>query len=337
MEKIWKKLRLKWKMRFECLWWWFTLPGGFLAAIVLMIAAAIDVQPWSLWLGVAGGVAMAPYALSMGFLLLMLLLRAVLAPLEFGGRIWRKWWSLSGHGKVVSVASAIAVVATTYSVVVTQQYQRVVEIGHLRILAEQGDAKAQYDLADALSYLRDGDGLTSDDDEWTRWLRKSAEQGLAEAQYDLSRRYRMGFGVAKDISEALRWLRVAAQQKGEWAHRAQYKLGFAYWQDYEFDHTSEYWHDIWFGYDSAEDKIAQDKHEAVRLWRTAAEQGYAAAQFALGWAYWTSDAPADMRDFRESYIWHSIAVANGSKNAKRDLRELKKWNKQRNGVFAALF
>src|SRR6266566_3794504 len=52
----------------------------------------------------------------------------------------------------------------------------------IRVRAEQGDAKAQYDLG---ACYAQGKGVPRDYTESVRWLRKAAEQGDATAQYGL--------------------------------------------------------------------------------------------------------------------------------------------------------
>ena len=64
--------------------------------------------------------------------------------------------------------------------------------------------------------------------------------------------------------------------------------------------------------------VAVNDREAVRWYRLAAEQGNAKAQNNLGASYWNGDGVIE--DARESYIWYSIAKANGSKNAAKYLR-----------------
>ena len=78
-----------------------------------------------------------------------------------------------------------------------------------RILAEQGDARAQYMLG--ICY-ENGIGVAKDKTKAVRWYRKAAEQGNAEAQYSLGICYDLGIGVAKDKAEAVRWYRKAAEQ-----------------------------------------------------------------------------------------------------------------------------
>jgi TPR repeat protein len=48
--------------------------------------------------------------------------------------------------------------------------------------------------------------------EATKWFRLAAEQGDALAQYDLAQRYELGVGTTVDRSEALKWFLLAAAQ-----------------------------------------------------------------------------------------------------------------------------
>ena len=49
-----------------------------------------------------------------------------------------------------------------------------------RKAAEQGDAKAQYNLGNCYYF---GNGVTENEQEAVKWYRKAAEQGDAKAQY----------------------------------------------------------------------------------------------------------------------------------------------------------
>jgi len=91
-----------------------------------------------------------------------------------------------------------------------------------RPLAEQGNAKAQYNLG--LMY-RKGQGVPQDDAEAVGWWCKAAEQGDAAAQNNLGVMYKMGLGVPQDYAEAVRWWRKAAEQGHA---NAQYNLGLMY-------------------------------------------------------------------------------------------------------------
>jgi adenylate cyclase len=75
--------------------------------------------------------------------------------------------------------------------------------------AEQGQAPVQYKLGKA---YRDGNGVSQDPSEATRWFSAAAEQGYAKAQRHLGTRYANGDGVESDPVLAIMWLTLAAQQ-----------------------------------------------------------------------------------------------------------------------------
>ena len=121
-------------------------------------------------------------------------------------------------------------------------YEAALEI--LIPLADQGDAKAQYNLA--IMY-RDGWGVQQDYVEVIKWYRKAAEQEYAEAQHNLAIMYRDGLGITQDYAEALKWTRKAAEQ----GHAvAQSNLGFMYHQGLgvQQDFIQAY---IWLGFAAA--------------------------------------------------------------------------------------
>ena len=68
----------------------------------------------------------------------------------------------------------------------------------LRKAAEQGDAKAQYNLG--IAYYN-GEGVAKDQVEAVKWWRKAAEQGDAQAQLYLGLAHNNGFGALKDQVE----------------------------------------------------------------------------------------------------------------------------------------
>ena len=78
-----------------------------------------------------------------------------------------------------------------------------------RPLAEQGNAKAQYNLG--LMY-RKGQGVPQDDAEAVGWWRKAAEQGNAGAQNNLGFMYYNGRGVPEDYAQAHMWFNLAASR-----------------------------------------------------------------------------------------------------------------------------
>ncbi len=125
-----------------------------------------------------------------------------------------------------------------------------------RPLAEQGNAKAQYNLG--LMY-RKGQGVPQDDAWAVGWWRKAAEQGNAGAQNNLGVMYSNGHGVPQDDAEAVGWWRKAAEQ----GHAtAQYKLGFMYRngqgvsQDYVLAH-------LWLNLAASRFPPGEDRDRAV--------------------------------------------------------------------------
>jgi TPR repeat protein len=81
-----------------------------------------------------------------------------------------------------------------------------------RPLAEQGDAKTQFNLA--LMYDL-GKGMAEDDAQAAAWYRKVAKQGDVRAQFNLGFMYRKGQGVAQDYAQAHMWYNLAAAQGDE--------------------------------------------------------------------------------------------------------------------------
>ena len=76
-----------------------------------------------------------------------------------------------------------------------------------KVLAEQGNATAQYNLG--IMY-RNGRGVVQDYKEAVKWYRKSAEQGDAKAQSNLGFMYANGRGVVQDNVYAHMWFNIAA-------------------------------------------------------------------------------------------------------------------------------
>jgi TPR repeat protein len=101
-----------------------------------------------------------------------------------------------------------------------------------RVLAEQGDAKAQLRLG---SMYESGKGVVQNYVEAARWLRLAAEQGNADAQSNLGAMYEKGRGVTQDYKEAVRLYRLAAPQGSKEAQQnlaAMYFFGMGITQDY---------------------------------------------------------------------------------------------------------
>lgn len=82
-----------------------------------------------------------------------------------------------------------------------------IAIKHLRPLAEQGNAKAQYVLSQSYALLDWDDHV----EEVHFWLDASAEQGYADAQYQKAYFLQNGLGVQRDEQAAAAWYEKAAR------------------------------------------------------------------------------------------------------------------------------
>ena len=69
-----------------------------------------------------------------------------------------------------------------------------------------------------------GRGVPQDDQEAVKWFRLSAEQGNAKAQYNLGAMYANGEGVPQDYKEAVKWYRLSAEQGDAKAQNNIYQL-----------------------------------------------------------------------------------------------------------------
>ena len=95
-------------------------------------------------------------------------------------------------------------------------------LGHLRPLADKGDARAQSILG--LMYHH-GRGVPQHYPEAVNWFRIAADQDDATAQFNLGNMYAEGRGVPQDYAEAVKWYRLAADHGHA---QAQYNLALSY-------------------------------------------------------------------------------------------------------------
>ena len=130
-----------------------------------------------------------------------------------------------------------------------------------------------------------GKGVPRDCTEATKWFLEAAECGNCKAEFNIGLKYEKGSGVAQNSVEAYKWLHLAVLDAYSEGHESKFtavrdrvsaklspekivealrKTG-----DYCIENT-----------DSSEGIL--DYAEAERLYRTAAEQGNAAAQFEVG-------------------------------------------------------
>ena len=167
-----------------------------------------------------------------------------------------------------------------------------------RLLAEQGNATAQYslglmyskgELTTSTAYDPDRPLVPSHQDyiEAVKWFRLAAEQGHAHSQSALGRMHYTGHGVTKSHREALHWFRKSAKQGDG---QAQYHLGFIYKNGHG---------------------VLQDYAGALKWLQLAAEQGVGDAQYILGVMY--HNVRGVPQDLIQAHMWYNLSAANDSK------------------------
>ena len=195
-----------------------------------------------------------------------------------------------------------------------------VEVTKLKRAAENGNAKAQYDLG--VRYYNGG-GVSQNYAEAIKWYRKAAEQGYAMAQNKLGIMYEKGRGVPQDYLEAVKWYRKAAEQ-GDM--NAQYNLGYMY--EYGKGVTpdkaeAKKW------YQNVAKQGSEDAKKALRRlsrWKPGkgedkltqlkrdAENGDAEAQYQLGFNYFHG-YDGVKEDHEEAVKWYRKAAEQGHVDA----------------------
>ena len=183
-----------------------------------------------------------------------------------------------------------------------------------RKAAEQGDAKAQFNLG-VCYFWGYGVDVEMDDDEALKWLLKAAEQGIAEAQYSLGQCYFWGYGVEADDVKAMEWFHKAANQGCIDAYDMLAELAGedeaerTYWRRKMIEF---YRKDAEQGDAEAQLRLGglcEDSKEAMQWCRKAAEQGYAEAQYALGYKY--EEGLEVPQDYVEAVKWYRKAAEQG--------------------------
>ena len=82
-------------------------------------------------------------------------------------------------------------------------------LSELRPLAEQGDARAQYNLG---VMYGNGNGVLKDNKICLKWYTLAAEQGHADAQYNLGAMWDNGKGIVESNQAAVKWYTLAVEQ-----------------------------------------------------------------------------------------------------------------------------
>ena len=180
-----------------------------------------------------------------------------------------------------------------------------------RKAAEQGDIVAQYNLG---LCCYEGDGMERTYAEAAKWWRKAAEQGYANAQTRLG--VLIYDKLDMDYSEAVHWLRKAAEQNDA---EAQFYLGECYYYGTGVEQDVEEAMK-WYQKAAEQDYYkAKSRIEFFDLLHSA-EQGDPGAQFSLGYRYYYGTAVKEDRE--EAIKWYRKAAEQGNKSAQNMLEIL---------------
>jgi TPR repeat protein len=164
-----------------------------------------------------------------------------------------------------------------------------------RLAAEQGNAKAQFELGGIYCWFMGG---RENEEKGMHWFEKAAEQGLVDAQYELGYMYSTGWCVPEpDVAEALKWYTRAAEQGHLLAQASVAK--------------------IYAGFDEL---MEPHYEEALKWFLKVAEQGDAAAQHNIGVMYAKGLGVA--QNFSEAQKWLRKAMIQNNVSSKNALQSL---------------
>ena len=181
------------------------------------------------------------------------------------------------------------------------------------LAAKQGHARAQCNLGVCHATGVGVQDSKVDADEAARLFRLAADQGHADAQCNLGVCHRRGAGVKVDAHEAARLYGLAAKQ----GHSgAQFNLGTCYELGIGV-HKVDALKLRGLSNRRAHPVGSTDANEAVRLYRLAADQGHAGAQFSLGTCY--EQGTGVEVDYDEAVRLYSLSAAQGHADAQYNL------------------
>ncbi len=110
---------------------------------------------------------------------------------------------------IVSICLALILSYSFVKATDQDNQQRLEAVEQLIVLAESGDAKAQYELANYYFNTSDKEGNAK---KAFDWMKRSAEQGNADAQCELGFYYESGMGTDIDTEKALSYYQKSAAQ-----------------------------------------------------------------------------------------------------------------------------
>ncbi len=194
--------------------------------------------------------------------------------------------------------------------------------GACRPIAESGDAKAQHHMAS----LERSRGNFADA---FSWAERSARQQHPAGQLILGQLYQAGQGTRRDQAKGLTLMQEAADSG---LAEASYLTGLAYQRgqgvapdsalaDFHLQRAAD--KDHLPSYLALASLHAQHNPETARHWLVqAARKGSPEAQLALADSYATLGNGA--ADHKEAYVWYSLALLNGNRDAKAGIERQEK-------------
>ena len=181
---------------------------------------------------------------------------------------------------------------------------------HYLKAARAGSAPAQHQVG---KMFLNGEGVARDREWGLSWLRKSAAQGHVGARLALGALYAEGEGTPEDRKEAVSWLHDAARQGNAEAQDILKKLEKEVAEDSLPEEEM-----LARAYACLEGKgVPQDKTEAARWFRKAAEQGHGEAQYRLAMLLLSGDGVR--RDTAEATRLFRKAAEQGHAKAQFEL------------------
>ena len=199
--------------------------------------------------------------------------------------------------------------------------------------AQDGDAKAQFEVASLYSKLEDADYPTV-----VLWLRRSARQGNLEAEYALGRIYHQGKPkVPVDLKEAEHWYKKAAAQGDKQAIK---QLDILHTMPaYQLESPpsiDEKWEIEWLmktaGYGDAQSqyelarlyqdgkKLPMNYSKALSWYYQAAQAGHLEAMCALGYLY--LEGKGTESDIEKALFWYEKAASEDYYPAEQKLAQI---------------
>jgi TPR repeat protein len=195
-----------------------------------------------------------------------------------------------------------------------------------RKAADQGYAEAQSRLG-SLNENGRGSVASKDYGQAKAWYQKAADQGDRDAEFSLGWLYEKGRGVNKDYGEAKAWYQKAADQGYEPAKDALKRLLASDTPTASTTETkpnapttAQGQYAMGSHYEYGYGGVTVNYPQAAYWYRQAADQGYAGAQFNLGWLY--ENGLGVGKDNDRAKVWYQKAADQGNLGAQSALQRV---------------